>query len=438
MVGFMMLACGGARAQVTREIVAGPMVGTVTDHSARLWIQLSVARKVTVACYEAQSGQPISVLSQDAQGPLPFVCDIALTSLKPSTTYRVELKLDDDPVQVPGPAIVIRTNPAVAEEATFAVGLGSSLNVENGDAGIFDRVMDAKPRAFLFLGNSGLLPEKVEQFPVAHRAAFRFMSEMDSAVRREPGMQALLRTTACYGIWGERDFGGLGAGKDWPFAKESQAVFQRFWSNPGWGTPDNPGCYCTFGMADADFFLLDDRMFRDAEPAAGEGDSGKSMLGDKQLTWLKRGLLASTATFKIIGCNSSLIAPYAHNSWSRYQPEQGDFLKWAAENHISGLLFVSGNGGRGWGELSAIPANANGLGYPLLELSSAGLAGKSAMPGGPVSNSLRALPPVAENNFGTLDFGGVGDHRFVTLRIRDVSGKVRVEQTVFAGQLKGG
>ena len=50
-------------------------------------------------------------------------------------------------------------------------------------------------------------------------------------------------------------------------------AFQRFWPNPDWGTPANPGCFCTFSLGDVDFFLLDARTFRSAPNAATSGNS---------------------------------------------------------------------------------------------------------------------------------------------------------------------
>ncbi len=422
------------------------MVGHVTDRSARIWMQLSIAKQVTIECYDEGDSQA-SAVSLDVEGPLPFVCDLPLNNLEPNKSYRIVVKLNGQVVHPPGPEVVVRTAPAPGEEAAFSVGFGSGANFSSANtlpaatgerttSPVFKIINEVKPRAFLFLGNSGMLPEKLDDFPATRRKAFRWICDADFRIRCEPVMQQLFRTTACYGIWGERDFGAIGGNKDWVYAKESQAAFQRYWANPDWGTPQNPGCYCAFTMGDVDFFLLDDRMFRDSE--AGDGSGRKSMVGESQLAWLKKGLAESRATFKVIGSAGDLLADYAGaggNSWRNYQPEQGDFLRWAFENHISGLLFVSGGGGRPWGELTAIARNkADGKTYPLVELTSGLLAGKES--GVVAPNADRSGSAVTENNFGTLDFGGVREHRFVTLRLRDESGKIRIEQTVFASQLR--
>ena len=423
------------------DIIAGPMVGHVTDKSARIWMQLSIAKTVTVECYDDTDSQ-VSAVSSDMEGPLPFVCDIPVNALKPNKSYRIVVKLNGEAVRPPGPDVVIRTTPAPGEEAAFTVGFGSGANPRGAGGGdgaaIFRQINEVKPRAFLFLGDSGKLPEKLEEFPDTRRKAFRFYCDFDTTVRTNPEMQPLLRSAACYGIWGERDFGALGGNKDWIYAKESQAAFQRFWANPNWGAPDNPGCYCTFTIGDADFFLLDERMFRDAE----NDPARKTMLGDAQLAWLKQGLSESTATFKVIACAGNALADYPANSWRNYQPEQAEFLRWIFAHHVSGVIFVSGGGGRGWGELTGIPRDKfDATTYPLVELTSSALTG-GKVPAGPpatmpTSNADRSGSAVTESNFGTLDFSGVREHRFVTMRLRDEKGKIRVEQTLFASQLIG-
>jgi hypothetical protein len=73
-----------------------------------------------------------------------------------------------------------------------------------------------------------------------------------------------------------------------------------------------------------------------------------------------------------------------------------------------------------------------GVGYPLLEVTSSGLGG----PKDELANGRRQGAAVVGPQFATLDFGGVREHRFVTMRVRDEDGRVKAEQTVFGVQLK--
>ena len=136
------------------------------------------------------------------------------------------------------------------------------------------------------------------------------------------------------------------------------------------GAPDNPGCYFSMTLGDADFFMLDSRMYRDAE-----GDPArKTMLGKVQLEWLEKGLKESRANFKIIGCSSQMLADYGQgDTWAAYQPEQKDFVKWLFANKISGVIFVSGS--QHGGELTERKAGPGE--YPLIEVTTSGLGKES-------------------------------------------------------------
>ena len=52
---------------------------------------------------------------------------------------------------------------------------------------------------------------------------------MHSSVRQMPELQPLLRTTPCYGIFNDHDFGTPDADRTFVFAQESLVAFQRFW-----------------------------------------------------------------------------------------------------------------------------------------------------------------------------------------------------------------
>ena len=199
--------------------------------------------------------------------------------------------------------------------------------------------------------------------------------------------------------------------------------------------------------------MLDPREHRDPAPAAPAGNGAaanppaRSMLGAAQLDWLKQALHEElSANFKIIACGSPLLTndaagpnpvqPMNDDAWGAFQPEQGDFLAWLGQQHITGVVFVSGTN-RGYGELTGIGEKQSPTHYPLLELTSSALAGNVANAGAAATVNPSSRNPVVGNNFGTIDFGGDRFHRFITLRLRDAGGAVRAEQTVSLGQLQG-
>jgi alkaline phosphatase D len=422
------------------------MIGHVTDKSARLWMQFPVAGDVTINAFEIERNIEVSGLRVGLEGPTPFVCDVPVSGLQPNKNYRVEVKFDGQAVKIP--ELAIRTAPIPGEETTFTIAFGGGVDIEplsNGNGGatqmapvfkphkmpLFRTIEDAKPRTFFFLGEIGRLPAKLEDYPTTHRNAYRFLADFQSLMRREPDFQGLFRNMACYGIYGDRDFGPAaspvgatpaatratgtaaavgGGGEPEPgyvFTQESLVAFERFWPNADWGTPENPGCYSKCSFGDVDFLLLDGRTFRDRN----------AMLGKAQLAWLEKNLKASRATFKILGTAYPLFAE-GQDGWAKYASERDAFLKWLGENQINGIVAMVG----GQPTAGITKFQAPGVKYPLLTAS----AGKLFAPDSDPKNQ----------NFGTLDFGGLREHRFVTLQIRDAAGKVKTEQTLMAVNLR--
>ena len=79
-VAGMLLGAMVAASASGADIVAGPMVGHVTEKSARVWVQLSVAKRVTVSAFDTNGGRyPVSQVSVDVEGPTPFVADVPVT-----------------------------------------------------------------------------------------------------------------------------------------------------------------------------------------------------------------------------------------------------------------------------------------------------------------------------------------------------------------------
>jgi alkaline phosphatase D len=452
-------ACGVLQGSAARaadvSIVSGPMIGHTSEDSARVWMQLPIAGEVSVTVYDIQARVGVSGVKVGLEGPSPFVCDVPVNNLQPDHLYRIDAQFEGKPLVQPPPEVVFRTAPRVGDEIAFSMAFGSGLYfppavpnaaLRPGGAPIFTAIADLKPRVFLFLGDTGFLPTKLEDFPTTRRAAYRLICDMHERVRRDPDLQELFRTTACYGIYSDRDFGPRDVDKTYVFANESLIAFQHFWPNPDWGTPASPGCFATFTFGDVDVFMLDARTFRDPPAVAGDGAGGAAtapaaaaMLGAAQIQWLEKNLQASRATFKLLAAPCTLFGDDpAHpdaDSWSRYPTEQQAFLRWMAEQHISGMVALAGN--QAAGQLTKF--EAGGVGYPLFSVGvstlnnvPAAIAGREA----PRLNPLRQGGVLETNNFGTLDFGGEREHRFVTLRVRDDTGKTRLEQTLFSLQLR--
>jgi alkaline phosphatase D len=159
--------------------------------------------------------------------------------------------------------------------------------------------------------------------------------------RNTAGWRAISSRLPVYAIWDDHDYGpdnsdGTLAGKE-----KSLLTFTQVWANPAYGEPDNPGVYSKFTRANVDFFLLDVRYHRDPNKATNLVH--KTMLGEKQLAWLKRELLASKAPVKILASGSEWQSHGTADSWTSFKQERDDIFSFIERQHITGVLLVSGD-----------------------------------------------------------------------------------------------
>ncbi|MFT5408761.1 MAG: alkaline phosphatase D, partial [Verrucomicrobiales bacterium] len=159
--------------------------------------------------------------------------------------------------------------------------------------------------------------------------------------RSKPGFRSITTRIPTYNIWDDHDYGpndsdGTADGKE-----TSLATFKDFWPNPSYGETDNPGVYYKFSRADVDFFMLDVRYHRSPDKMIDDGS--KTMLGARQLQWLKRELKSSTGKVKIIASGSEWQRNSHTDSWSSYPREREEVFGFIENENITGVLLISGD-----------------------------------------------------------------------------------------------
>jgi alkaline phosphatase D len=159
--------------------------------------------------------------------------------------------------------------------------------------------------------------------------------------RRLAGYAEISRRVPQYAIWDNHDYAPEPCDKTARNKERSLEAFKNFWPNPTAGESDNPGVYHQFSRPGIDFFMLDDRYHR--SPDNSKDDGTKSLLGEKQLAWLKQGLLAAKAPMKVIACGCEWESHGIKNSWMTFQRERDDLFKFIQDHNITGVLLLSGD-----------------------------------------------------------------------------------------------
>ena len=311
----------------------GPMIGHVGPDEARIWVKASGRARLSIRWSLRDDLRK----AKTTNGPLlavdaDYMGQAHITGLTPSTRYFYSVLLNGKSAMArPYPSFV--TAPPPGAKGKFRFAFGSCVGRKrNSSAAAWDELAARGQNDFLLMLGDNHYADSTE--PAKQRAAYY-------AQRGVAGFRELTRRTPTYGIWDDHDFGpdnsdGTALGKE-----TSLRTFKQFWGNPAYGQPDDPGIYSTFSWGGADFFLLDVRYHR--SPNRAPNNRKKTMLGSRQLAWLKRELLASRAALKFIASGSEWQMNGSNDSWTRFKHERREIFDFIRDNEIQGVILLSGD-----------------------------------------------------------------------------------------------
>lgn len=419
------------------EVVAGPMAGLAAMRQAVVWFQAEAAAQAEVEFWP--EGQPQALRRSTATrltAKEQFTASLPLTGLEPGRRYQYRVALKEGGQVRRTPVQDLSTQPLWqwrSDPPDFSVGFGSCAYFNDApydrpgtpygaDDTLLDAMAATKPDLVLWLGDN-LYFREADNAPWG-------MADRYQRTRRLPALQKLLRTGQHIAIWDDHDYGPNDANRSFIFKQSALELFRRYWPNPSYGQPEAPGIYTVASFGDADFFLLDDRWYRDHD---GSPDfTGKQMFGPQQMAWLKNALSHSTATFKIIAGGSQMLNDQnPWEGWNHFGTERSEFLSWLDQAGIGGVLFLSGD--RHHTELLRIERPGK---YPLLELTCSPLTAGPAGSEEDLKNlRLVAGTYVKQRNFCRLEFSGKKAQRQLRLSAHDANGTMLWFKQISSGDL---
>ena len=424
-------------------IRSGPMLGYSDLTEASVWVQTTADAEVRLRYWpegrkaESRTTAPLPVGEKNDR-----IAFFVIPGLDPGTRYGYEILIGGRPAAFPAGGAAGTFDTQVfwqyrTDPPDFTVAFGSCYYANEpkmdrpgtpygSDPKIFRTIAGMKPNVMLWLGDNIYYREP-------DFGSVAAMKRRWALGREEPALQPLLSTSHHYAIWDDHDFGPNDATWINRFWRESFDIFKSYWANPTYGAHGVEGVFGWFSWGDADFFLLDDRMYRTPERAADTPD--KAMLGGEQLRWLKHSLSYSRAPFKIVVNGSQVLNSNARDEcFAHYAREQKDLLDWIVQNRIRGVVFLSGDRH----ETELIRVTPEGF-YPLYDFTSSPLTAglTNPMPKEEENNPLR-VPGTLVNDmhsFGVLKFSGKCNERTLEMRVVDREGKQRWTHTIKASDL---
>ena len=385
------------RAARPASIVHGPMLGALTDTSARVWIRTSVTSDFTVRVTDGDVERAF-VGKTRAEDDYTGIAELHGLSADTAYRYSVELAKGQAPrIQA------FRTYRAKGTPGRFRIAFGGCAGFTPWNERMWDTIGAHKADALLLLGDNVYidLPE--------HPGAFHDYTYYRRQSR--PEFLRLVSETPVYAVWDDHDAAfddiWMGPYVDRPAWKRPMIEhFQRNWNNPAAGSASHPGVWFQFSLGDVEIFMLDGRSYRE-NPFL----DAPSMLGAEQKAWLLAGLKRSTARVKLI---ASPVAwadgakPGSRDTWSGFAHEREEIFAFIEDHAITGVVLLSSDRHR-----SEAWRIERGDGPPLYELLSGQLTNvhtHAKMPGAIFSYNEKP-------SFGLVDVDTTGSDANLTYQV---------------------
>lgn len=428
-------ATAGSALAAAKPKLIGPMVGAVTMRSARVWAQIQSLKTDTAVPvwleYQAlnESGQPTGHATQTKPQLLSAQQSTAswlLDQLQAGTPYQYKVLWgkkgaiqSSQPQRLRTEALwQWRTNPPPVKILASSCAYTNDAQTDRPSTpygqstAIFESMAQRKPDVTLWMGDSVYFRET----DADDRSA---MAQRYDQWRALPAMQSLLQTGRHLATWDDHDFGPNDSNSSNTSKDISLELFKQYWVNPSHGMPGLPGVFTQTRASDVEFFILDNRWYRDSDKLV---DDDRQMLGAGQLRWLKNALTASTSTWKFVVTGSQVLnLQNGFEGWHQFPKEQQAFLGWLEQQRIPGVMLLSGDR-----HFSVLLKKDRPQLYPLYELTCSPTTAR------PYQNPVKDLKnndaivqgtAVTQNNFCELEVTGNQGHRNLRVSMRDVNGQ---------------
>ena len=439
----------GNSTEISAQLISGPMLGYAEQQEVCIWLEAGPAsRELAIRYWPVSEKEKVSearrlLTNTGSNQPVHIV----LSGLQQATGYEYAVYLDGKQQQAERP-LRFRTRQTWAKwskpkplDFSFLIGSCVYLNDSAYDRPAASpygqdpsilQTMAKTPADFMIWTGDNLYYREADW--TSRSGIYR----RNSVSRSNGFMQELLSVRPNYAIWDDHDYGPNDANSSFELKHITREAFIQYWANKTYGE-NNQGIYSKFSVQDAEFFLLDDRWFRDAnqkpDSINGKPNPEKQYLGEQQLKWLKNALISSEYPFKfIINGNQVTNGMADKECMSHFPADYLDLMQFIQANKINGVVFISGD--RHFTELLKTDRDKS---YPLYEYTSSPISSgpfKKITESPEAGNPLRVAGSLyADNNFGRISLSGSGKERNILIETLDRNGKIVFSYTISATEI---
>ncbi|MFT5241439.1 MAG: alkaline phosphatase D [Candidatus Promineifilaceae bacterium] len=315
-----------------KQLLHGPLLGSVTDASARFWVRTADETDVQIMVQAVSKNGPTSdpfIGNARTSSAADHTATILISGLRPNTEYRYNVRVNSEET---GPTFGFRTFPKQATPSRFSIAFGGGAGFTPQYERMWTTIDKRDVSALLLLGDNVYIDDPVH--PLTQRYCY---------YRRQsrPEWKQLVASTSVYSIYDDHDFGinDCIPGPDIEIPKWKREVWNIFtqnWNNPAYGGGrKQPGCWYDFHIGDVHFIMLDGRYYRDLK--------GGSMLGAAQKAWLFESLKSSAGKFKVLASPVpwSPGVKRSKDTWDGFPEEREEIFSFIETHHIGGVLLMA-------------------------------------------------------------------------------------------------
>lgn len=414
------LARGGSAAPIA--ITHGTVTGDVTAESALVWARASLEGRMQVEFWRDNARGHGSAQRRTASVRLEagsdFIGRFELDDLHPGTlyTYRVLARRGGELAE--SAIATFRTAPKLHQSVPVRFTWGGDVGQGLANRPPFPAFasMDAeRPDFFIFNGDTIYGDGNTPIGPGATTVPEFWGKYKEN--REDPLFQAFARRTPTIVNWDDHEVdndyrdldpalpeGRLGVGRQaffdyWPI----RARMPSTWRSLRWGS-------------EVEIFVLDCRQF--ADPLELPDGPDKSMLGEQQRDWLKKRVLESEATWKVLvtSCPLSILrsANPPQDDWVSYEHELGTLLDtWRAAG-VRNLVWLTAD--VHWAQAIEYPA------YGMWEFVGCPIGAnprRVGMPLSPTFGPVERFLGLNQRSYGSVSVDPIGRTMTVDLKLQD-------------------
>lgn len=308
---------------------AGPMVGHVSETTAKIWYRPAKPGKYQLQIRESGDDAKPQTLEAEATAAndLCLIWDVA--DLKPAVRYEYAIIGAATSGQAQDYYLV--TAPAADSRRKTCLAFGSCADIVASS--LWTQMEERGAQGLVLLGDTPYIDST--QLETARTKQRKFL--------QVPELAAIIRHTPVWATWDDHDFAGNDADGRVQGKENTRRAFLEYHANADQGQNDQ-GIYTSFRYGAIEVFLLDTRWFSRTEPSPVAPDQ-PTLLGKRQWEWLKAGLAQSTAPFKIIACG--MIWDDKENTesddWGTYVYERDALFDFIGQQRITGVVLIGGD-----------------------------------------------------------------------------------------------